>query len=105
MISISLTGKAALVSGGSRGIGRATALLMAQAGAKVAISYQRHEEAAREVVSAIQQAGGSSVAIRAELSRWEEANRLVASCVDQLGGLDVRGVNHGISEHAPMGRW
>jgi len=104
MISISLTGKTALISGGSRGIGRATALLMAQAGAKVAIGYQRREQAAREVVAAIQNAGGSAVAIRAELSRWGESKRLVGSCVVQLGALDILVVNHGIWEHAPIDR-
>jgi len=104
MISISLTGKVVLISGGSRGIGRATALLMAQAGAKVAISYQRHEQAAREVVAAIHHEGGSALSIRAELSRWVEAKRLVASCLDQLGALDTLVVNHGIWEHAPIDR-
>jgi len=102
MVSISLTGKAVLISGGSRGIGRATALLMAQAGARVAVGYQRHEQPAREVVAAIQNAGGFAVAIGAELSRWAESKRLVASCVDQLGTLDILVVNHGIWEHAPI---
>jgi 3-oxoacyl-[acyl-carrier protein] reductase len=104
MISVSLAGKVALVSGGSRGIGRATAIQLAQAGAKVAIGYQRDEAAAREVVGSIQKAKGTAVAIAAELSVWDQARLLVAKCSDQLGGLDILVVNHGIWKYAPIDR-
>src|SRR5258707_10391838 len=94
MISLSLAGKVALVSGGSRGIGRATATQLAQAGAKVAIGYRGDEAAAREVVASIQKANGTAVAIAAELSVWEQARLLVAKCCDRLGGLDILVVHH-----------
>jgi 3-oxoacyl-[acyl-carrier protein] reductase len=104
MISVSLAGKVALVSGGSRGIGRATSILLAQAGAKVAIGYRRDEAAARAVVASIQKARGTAVAIEAELSVWDQARLLVANCCEQLGGLDILVVNHGIWKYAPIDR-
>ncbi len=102
MISVSLAGKVALVSGGSRGIGRATAILLAQAGAKVALGYQRDEKAAGEVVASIGQAKGQAVAIRADLSRWDQTRHLVTRCFEELGALDILVVNHGIWKHAPI---
>ncbi len=102
MISVSLAGKVALVSGGSRGIGRATAILLAQAGARVALGYQKDEKAAEEVVASIGQPKGQAVAIRADLSRWDQTRHLVTRCFEELGGLDILVVNHGIWKQAPI---
>ena len=74
---ISLHGKAALVTGGSRGIGRATALLLARAGADVVVSYQHQSSAADEVVRAVRKQGRRAVALEADVSRDTDVKRLV----------------------------
>src|SRR5712692_3792804 len=100
MVSVSLAGKVALVSGGSRGIGRAAAILLAQAGARVALGYQRDEKAAEEVRASIGQAKGQAVAIREDLSRWDQARHLVTRCFEELAAPDNLVVNHDICKHA-----
>jgi len=102
MISISLANQVALVSGGSRGIGRAISLCLARAGAKVAVGYRRDEAAAHEVTAAISRQGGQATALRADLALWGEAERLVQQCVQSLGSPDILVVNHGIWKHAPI---
>jgi 3-oxoacyl-[acyl-carrier protein] reductase len=102
MVGISLAGKTALVTGGSRGIGRAIAELLARAGAQVALSYQRDERAAREAVDSISRAGGRATAIPADLAEWSEAERLVRAAVQAIGPLDILVVNHGIWKRAPI---
>ena len=85
-----------LVTGGSRGIGRAVALLFARLGSRVAIGYRSDREAADEVVRE-----GVAVAVAADLGRAGESERLVDEAAERLGGLDVAVVNHGIWKHAP----
>ncbi len=102
MVGISLDGKVALVSGGSRGIGRATALLLARAGAAVGVGYARDRDAADSVVAAIAQAGGRAAALAADLARWSEAERLARGCEAALGPIDLLVVNHGIWKPAPI---
>jgi 3-oxoacyl-[acyl-carrier protein] reductase len=102
MIQISLEGQKALVTGGSRGIGRATAILLARAGAQVAIGYQSDQRAAAEVVQSISAQGGKAIALRADLAQWSGAEALVRQCTEQLGGLDILVANHGIWKRAPI---
>jgi 3-oxoacyl-[acyl-carrier protein] reductase len=102
MVGISLAGKAALVTGGSRGIGRAIAEMLARAGAQVALSYHRDEAAAREVLDSISGAGGRAIAIAADLADWSEAERLVRAAVESFGPVDILVVNHGIWKRAPI---
>jgi 3-oxoacyl-[acyl-carrier protein] reductase len=97
----SLRGRAALVTGGSRGIGRAIALLFARLGARVAIGYARDREAADATVAEARASGTTALAIPADLGRAGEPERLVAEAANALGGLDVAVVNHGIWKHAP----
>jgi 3-oxoacyl-[acyl-carrier protein] reductase len=97
----SLRGRAALVTGGSRGIGRAVALLFARLGARVAIGYARDREAADGTVRDARASGVDAFAIAADLGRAGEGERLVSEAVERLGGLDVAVVNHGIWKHAP----
>ncbi len=84
-----LAGKAALVTGASRGIGRAIAVELARHGAAVVVNYREREAAAAETVAEIAAAGGRAVACRADVSRPEEIARLVAFAVRELGGLEV----------------
>ncbi len=102
MVSISLEGKTALVTGGSRGIGRATAILLARAGAQVAIGFQSDERAAAEVVHSISAQGGRAISLRADLAHWSGAEKLVKECADQLGGPDILVACHGIWKRAPI---
>jgi len=92
-----LDGRAALVTGGSRGIGRAICLELARCGAKVAVNYQSSQDAADEVVKAITAAGGEAVAIRADVSAPEAVVALVKETVERLGSLDILVNNAGIT--------
>ena len=95
---ISLSGKRALVTGGGRGIGRATALLLAQAGASVAVGYLSRRAEAEETVRAVEGGPGRSkaVAIAGELGDAGAAQRAVEEAARALGGLDLLIVNHGV---------
>jgi NAD(P)-dependent dehydrogenase (short-subunit alcohol dehydrogenase family) len=99
---LSLEGRAALVTGGSRGIGRAVCVLFGRLGARVGVNYRGDLAAAQETVEMVQAAGGQAVALRADVSRHEEAGRLVAEAEAALGGLEVVVVNHGIWKRASL---
>ena len=86
---ISLRGKRALVTGGSRGIGAATAILLAECGADVGIGYHRREDAAAAVVGALAGRGVRAFAQSADLSTAEGAAALFARAERELGGLDI----------------
>ncbi|MNY01097.1 3-oxoacyl-[acyl-carrier-protein] reductase FabG [compost metagenome] len=93
-----LDGKVALVTGGSRGIGRACALALAKLGAKVAINYVSNSAAADAVVEAIAQAGGEAKAIQADVSKTEDVDRLVKDVLAWGDGkIDVVVNNAGIT--------
>ena len=85
----SLAGRAAVVTGGSRGIGRAIALAFARAGADVVVSYCRSRAAAEEVVAEARALGRRADALPADLAREDDIARLVASAFDRLGRVDV----------------
>ena len=93
---ISLSGKRALVTGGGRGIGRATALLLAQAGASVAVGYLSRRAEAEETTAAVRRSGGQAVGIAGDLGDPAAAQRAVAEAARALGGLDLLIVNHGV---------
>jgi 3-oxoacyl-[acyl-carrier protein] reductase len=103
---ISLSGRKALVTGGSRGVGRATALLLARAGADVGITYRSREADALAVVQEIGALGRKAYAGGGDLADPETANRLVDECASALGGLDIFVGNAGIwpTEDVPLGR-
>ena len=92
-----LEGHKALVTGGSRGIGRAIAIELARRGADVAINYNRSEGPALEVVSEIEALGRKGVAIQADVSSFEQAGSLVKGAVEALGGLNILVNNAGIT--------
>jgi 3-oxoacyl-[acyl-carrier protein] reductase len=93
---LTLQGKTALVTGGSRGIGRAISVMFGRLGARVVVNYARDEAAALETVAAVEGAGGEAHAARADVSLPEEAGRLVDEVVRRFGALDIVVVNHGI---------
>jgi 3-oxoacyl-[acyl-carrier protein] reductase len=93
----SLDGKVALVTGGSRGIGRAICLGLAAEGAKVVVNYQAAAAAADEVVAAITAAGGEAVAVQADVSDAAAAASLIKTTTDTYGGLDILVNNAGIT--------
>lgn len=99
---IDLAGKRALVTGGSRGIGAATALLLARAGADVCIGFRNRRDAAGEVVRRIQALGRRALAIAGELSRAETCEELVNGAARELGGLDIFIGNAGIWPSDPV---
>jgi len=92
-IPLSLSGKVALISGGSRGIGAATVRMFRAAGAKVAFSYQR---ARAQAVALAEDCGGDCYPLEADLNTPEAARELVAETVEQFGRLDIVVANHGV---------
>ena len=93
---MSFEDKVALVTGASRGIGRAIAEDLAGRGAKVAVNYVSNQAAADEVVSAIEAAGGQAAAFQADVGDIEQAQALVKSTIDHFDGLDILVNNAGI---------
>lgn len=92
-----LDGKIALVTGGSRGIGRAVAIELAKEGATVAINYAGNKAAAEEVQSIITQMGGKAMIIQADVSDEKSAMQMVEEVIAQLGGIDILVNNAGIT--------
>jgi NAD(P)-dependent dehydrogenase (short-subunit alcohol dehydrogenase family) len=100
LAAFSLAGRRALVTGASRGIGRAIAVGLAQAGATVAVSG-RHKAALDKVVAAIADAGGLAVPVVQDVARPEDCHAGVAQAVAALGGLDILINNAGMEEVRP----
>ena len=94
---MNLTDKVALVTGSSRGIGRAIALKLAQQGAKVVVNYRTNTQAAAEVVEQIRSGGGEAIAVQADVSDYEQAQELVKRAIEEYGSLDILVNNAGIT--------
>lgn len=101
-MQIDLTGKKALVTGASRGIGRAIALSLAQAGADVVITYEKSAGKAQEVADEIVALGRQGAAIQADSANAQAIQQAVAQTVATLGGLDILVNNAGIARGGPL---
>ncbi|MEU2062567.1 3-oxoacyl-ACP reductase family protein [Streptomyces sp. NPDC013455] len=97
-----LTGKVALVTGGSRGIGAAIAKRLAEAGAAVAVTYVQAEDKARAVAKQIEADGGRATVIQADLTRPDAAAKAVEQTVRELGGIDILVNNAGFLAYGPL---
>lgn len=96
-MSSSLSGKRALVTGASRGLGKAIALSLARAGADVAITYEKSAEKAQAVADEIRALGRNGVAIQADSASPQAVREAVAASAEKLGGLDILVNNAGIA--------
>jgi len=92
-----LTGRAALITGSSRGIGRATALLLARQGASIAVNYLRNEDAAKEVLETIRSYEGQAIIVQGDVTDPEQAERVVNTAHESFGRLDILVNNAGFN--------
>jgi glucose 1-dehydrogenase len=97
---IDLTGQAAIVTGASSGLGRASAIAFAKAGAKVAVNYNSSADKAHEVVAEIEQAGGEAFACEADTSDEAAVLNLFDETVERFGGVDIVFANAGMQKDA-----
>jgi 3-oxoacyl-[acyl-carrier protein] reductase len=97
-----LKGKVAIVTGSSRGIGRAIAERLGKEGASVVVNYARGADQASQVVSAIEAAGGQALAVQADMSKTADIRRLFERTLDHFGRLDILVNNAGIFRGAPV---
>jgi 3-oxoacyl-[acyl-carrier protein] reductase len=97
-----LTGKVAIVTGASKGIGAAIAKSLAAEGASVVVNYASSKAGADTVVAAISKAGGKAVAIRGDVSKAEEAQGIIDSTIKTFGKIDVLVNNSGVYKFAPI---
>ncbi|MFP4553639.1 MAG: SDR family NAD(P)-dependent oxidoreductase [Actinomycetota bacterium] len=105
------TQRRALVTGGSRGLGRAIAIALANEGCDIGIIYRTREDEAHAVVDEIAALGRRAVAARADVGQWDQVEAAVAQLTDQLGGLDIVVANAGIASpnqtvwEMPIEKW
>lgn len=86
---IDLHGKVALVTGASRGIGRAVAIRLGGLGAKVVVNYNKNADAAEQVVQEIKNAGSEAIAVQGDVSKFDQAQAVVKAATDAFGRLDI----------------
>ena len=104
MFTIDLTGQVALVTGASRGLGRATALLLARAGAKIIVHYARNRTAALSAVEACRACGAEAFAVRADMASSAQIRRMFKIVIGMWGRLDILVGNAGIWKEAAIDR-
>lgn len=95
-----LNGKAALVTGASRGIGKATALIFAREGAAVGVNYAKSSESAHQLVDDIRKSGGQAIALQADVARAADVQAMVEETLAQFGKIDVLVNNAGVIQKA-----
>lgn len=102
MRSDALRDRVALVTGAGRGIGRATAIALAEAGAHVAVNYRARAEEAQETCGRIERLGRRAVAVQADVSLAKEVDRLVTAVGDELGPVEILVNNAGVTRPQPI---
>jgi 3-oxoacyl-[acyl-carrier protein] reductase len=100
--SLGLAGKVAIVTGGSRGIGRAVVDLLSSFGAKIVVNYVRDEDAAAATVNSARERGGEAIAIQADVALLPQAERLVNETLERFERIDFLVCNAGIWEGGPV---
>jgi len=100
----SLTGRVAVVTGSSRGIGRAIALALAERGCKLVINYHSNGELAEAVVGDIEALGAEAIAVQADVAQADDAARLINKAIDSFGTVDILVNNAGIARDNLMMR-
>jgi len=95
-------GKTAIVTGASRGVGRATAMRLAEAGANVVVNYLNAEEKAETVVALCKEKGADAIAVQGDVSEWSAAQNLAQKAIEKFGKIDLLVLNAGIWEGAPI---
>jgi 3-oxoacyl-[acyl-carrier protein] reductase len=103
-MTLSLTSRVALVTGSSRGIGRAIALKLAERGATVVINYRTNTQAAEELVRQIESGGEEAMAVQADVSQYNQAQTLIRAAREAYGKLDVLVNNAGITRDGLLAR-
>ncbi|HEY3798409.1 MAG TPA: SDR family oxidoreductase [Caulobacteraceae bacterium] len=96
-MDVNLQGRVALVTGASRGIGRAIALALAEAGADIAVNYRRDADAAAETVKDVEALGRKARAYSASVENWDEDEKMVADVLADFGHIDILVNNAGIA--------
>jgi 3-oxoacyl-[acyl-carrier protein] reductase len=96
-MQIDLSNKVAIVTGASRGIGRAAALALSRSGARLVVNYRGQAESAAEVVTTIEANGGTALAVQADVAQGADVERLVKTTLDTYGRLDIVVNNAGIT--------
>ncbi|MBO9314358.1 MAG: SDR family NAD(P)-dependent oxidoreductase, partial [Chloroflexus sp.] len=99
-----LRGQVAIITGGARGIGRATTIELANAGARVLINYQRSAGAAEALAAEIVAAGGDAFAYQADVADEQAVTGMVQAVLDRWGKIDILVNNAGITADAPLAR-
>ena len=95
-------GKTAIVTGASRGVGRATALRLAEAGANVVVNYLSQDAKADDVVEICGKKGAKAIAVQGDVSNWSDARGIAERAVEEFGGIDLLVLNAGVWEGAPI---
>ena len=95
-------GKTAIVTGASRGVGAATALRLAEAGANVVVNFLSREDAANEVVKNCENLGVSAIAVQGDVSEWQAAHNIANKTIEKFGRIDLLVLNAGIWEGSPI---
>lgn len=99
---IDLSGQVAIITGGSRGIGKAIAVYLAKAGADVVFSYIKNEKAARQTLEEIEKTGQKGLAVKADVSKFSEVEKLVETAIKKFNRIDILVTNAGIWEEAAI---